>query len=118
MPNPALKPKDRANGWRKEKRKRKAEEDEEMWRERWNELKEEMELELRWDKELTKEMYYRIGEVLTNFRQGKRELPKYRRKVAMRIYSAYNDISEINDGMTVRLLSNEPREVIRKRMGE
>jgi len=118
VPNPALKPKDRANGWRKEKRKRKAEEDEEMWRERWNELKEEMELELRWDKELTKEMYYRIGEVLTNFRQGKRELPKYRRKVAMRIYSAYNDISEINDGMTVRLLSNEPREVIRKRMGE
>ncbi|CAG8650097.1 10657_t:CDS:1, partial [Paraglomus brasilianum] len=61
-----------------------------------------MELELKGDRRLSKEMYYRIGEVLVEFKRGGKEIPKHRRRIAMKIYLMYKDNRNFDDGITIR----------------
>lgn len=61
-----------------------------------------MELELRGDMILSKEIYYRMGEILVKFKRGRKEVSVHRSRTAIRTYLMYKDNKNFDDGITIR----------------
>jgi hypothetical protein len=101
---------ERKNRWKQEKKKREREEREWKWREKWKEVKKELELEEKGDGSISKELYYRIGEILFFSKTCRRELTEHRRKVAGRVYLMYKDSKEFDDGVRIRQLVKSKKE--------
>jgi len=91
---------ERQRRWKRRNKKKKKEDVEKIWREKWEELKKEV--KCKGDGRLEKEMYYRIGEILINFKDGRKEVSEHRRKIAMKIYLKYKDNKEFDDGISNR----------------
>jgi hypothetical protein len=93
---------ERINKWKQEERKKARKEKERKWREKWKEVKEELELEEKGDGTISKELYYRMGEIFVNSKTCRMEVTRYRRRVASRIYLLYKDSKEFDDGVRIR----------------
>ena len=73
------------------------------------EVKEELELEEKGDGTISKELYFRIGEVLFNSKTSREEVTEYRRRVAIRTYLMYKDSKDFDDGVRIREISRQPK---------
>ena len=98
-----------AEKFRRKWKERKDKEEEKKWREMWDEIRKEMELELKGRGRLSKEMYYRMGKILIDFKKGKKDIPRHRSRTAIKVYLTYKDNEEFNDGIKIREINKEKK---------
>ena len=100
---------ERAEKFRRKWKERKDKEEEKKWREIWDEIRKEMELELKGRGRLSKEMYYRMGKILIDFKKGKKDIPRHRGRTAIKVYLTYKDNEEFDDGIKIREINKEKK---------